>query len=86
MDRQDIDEIVKPTQPPKNMPPKMENKTGIYDSGYEDTVDSTMGQYRGGIERVQDNYNFNVEMFNKGNGLGGELEYIFNRDKYELWD
>ncbi len=97
MDRQDITNDKKPlptlptTSTPKTDPPKGKRESGIYDSSYEDlfnegAVDSTMGQYRGGIERVQDNYNFNVEMFNKGDGLGGELEYIFNRDKYELWD
>ena len=33
-----------------------------------------------------ENYNFKIEMFNNGGYMGGELEHIFNREKFELWD
>lgn len=96
MDRQDITNKRKQHKTPiillktvleKTTPPGIERVSGIDESDdyikmvFGDIADETMSKVRPGGPTISDNYNFN----SKGS-LGGELEYIFNRDKFELWD
>ena len=93
MDRQDITNVKKPlpTLPtestPKTDPPKMQRESGIdetddYKKKYmEEVADETMSRGKPGGSAIRDNY-----YVNSRGSLGGELEYIFNRDKFELWD
>ena len=93
MDRQDItnDKKPLPTLPtesnPKTDPPKMQRRSGIDETDdfkkkcMEEAAEDLKSKSQLGGPKISSNYNVNCR-----GSLGGELEYIFNRDKYELWD
>lgn len=93
MDRQDIKQDKKPlptlptTSTPKTDPPKMQRGSGIDETDdfkkkyMEEAAEDLMSKSQPSGPTISRNYNVNCR-----GSLGGELEYIFNRDKFELWE
>ena len=73
-------------------PPRIGRRSGIenledYRKNYnEGAIEQFSGFSTRGVQTAMGNYNFKIEMFNNGGYMGGELDHIFNREKFELWD